>query len=61
MDHTKEISDFKHGTVIRCHLCHKSDCETSALLDLCQSTVSSQLYNCEMEAQRSNTTSPTKW
>ena len=40
MGRTEELSDFEHGTVIESHLCHKSVCEISALLDLPWSTVS---------------------
>ncbi|CAI9541502.1 unnamed protein product, partial [Staurois parvus] len=35
-----EISEFKRGTVIGCHLCNKSIRETSLLLNIPQSTVS---------------------
>lgn len=37
---TEKLIDFKHGTVVRCRLCHKSVCEIPALLDLPLSTVS---------------------
>ncbi|CAI9533144.1 unnamed protein product [Staurois parvus] len=36
----QELSEFKHGTVIGCHLCNKSICEISLLLNIPQSTVS---------------------
>jgi len=36
----KELSDFERGTVIGCHLCHKSVREISALIDVRRSTVS---------------------
>ena len=39
MGRTEELSDFEHGTVIESHLCQKSVCELSALLDLPWSTV----------------------
>ncbi|CAI9569054.1 unnamed protein product [Staurois parvus] len=40
MDHSQELSEFKHGTVIGCHLCNKSIREMSLLLSIPQSTVS---------------------
>ncbi|CAI9597889.1 unnamed protein product [Staurois parvus] len=40
MGHSQEFSEFKHGTVIGCHLCNKSICEISLLLNIPQSTVS---------------------
>ncbi|CAI9616945.1 unnamed protein product [Staurois parvus] len=40
MDHSQELSEFKHGTVIGCHLCNKSICEISLPLNIPQSTVS---------------------
>ena len=40
MGRTEELSDFKHGTVIGCNLCHKTVHKISALLDLPQTTVS---------------------
>ncbi|CAI9618606.1 unnamed protein product [Staurois parvus] len=36
----QELSEFKHGTVIGCHLCNKSIHEISLLLNIPQSTVS---------------------
>lgn len=36
----KEVSDFKCGNVISCHLCHKSVCGISPLLALLWPTVS---------------------
>ena len=39
MGNTKELSDFKHGTVIGCHLSNKSVHQISALLELPRSTV----------------------
>jgi len=35
----KELSDFDRGTVIGCHLCHKSVREISALLDTTVSAI----------------------
>ncbi|CAI9555334.1 unnamed protein product, partial [Staurois parvus] len=35
-----QLSEFKHGTVIGCHLCNKSIHEISLLLNIPQSTVS---------------------
>ncbi|CAI9609581.1 unnamed protein product [Staurois parvus] len=40
MGHSQELSEFKRGTVIGCHLCNKSICEISSLLNIPQSTVS---------------------
>ncbi|CAI9602908.1 unnamed protein product [Staurois parvus] len=41
MDHSQELSEFKRGTVIGCHLCNKSIIsEISLLLNISQSTVS---------------------
>ncbi|CAI9594627.1 unnamed protein product, partial [Staurois parvus] len=39
-DHSQELSDFKCGTVIGCHLCNKSIHEISLLLNIPRSTVS---------------------
>ncbi|CAI9597443.1 unnamed protein product, partial [Staurois parvus] len=40
IDHTQELSEFKRGTVIGCHLCNKSIREISLLLNIPRSTVS---------------------
>ncbi|CAI9546357.1 unnamed protein product, partial [Staurois parvus] len=40
MGHSQELSGFKHGTVIGCHLCNKSINEISLLLNIPPSTVS---------------------
>ncbi|CAI9562956.1 unnamed protein product [Staurois parvus] len=40
MGHSQELSEFKRGTVIGCHLCNKSICEISLLLNIPWSTVS---------------------
>ncbi|CAI9587569.1 unnamed protein product [Staurois parvus] len=40
MGYSQELSEFKCGTVIGCHLCNKSICEISLLLIIPQSTVS---------------------
>ncbi|CAI9595076.1 unnamed protein product [Staurois parvus] len=37
---SQELSEFKCGTVIGCHLCNKSICEISLLLNISWSTVS---------------------
>ncbi|CAI9532541.1 unnamed protein product [Staurois parvus] len=37
---SQELSEFKHGTVIGCHLCNKSIREISLLLNIPRSTVS---------------------
>ncbi|CAI9594072.1 unnamed protein product [Staurois parvus] len=40
MAHSQELSEFKRGTVIGCHLCNKSIRDISFLLNIPQSTVS---------------------
>ncbi|CAI9567582.1 unnamed protein product [Staurois parvus] len=40
MSCSQELSEFKHGTLIGCHLCNKSIHETSLLLNIQRSTVS---------------------
>ncbi|CAI9620555.1 unnamed protein product [Staurois parvus] len=40
MGRSQELSGFKRGTVIGCHLCNKSICEISLLLNIPRSTVS---------------------
>ncbi|CAI9588875.1 unnamed protein product [Staurois parvus] len=40
MGHSQELSEFKHGTVIGCHLYNKSIREISLLLNIPWSTVS---------------------
>ncbi|CAI9542164.1 unnamed protein product [Staurois parvus] len=40
MGRSQKLSEFKHGTVIGCHLCNKSIREISLLLNIPQSTVS---------------------
>ncbi|CAI9605695.1 unnamed protein product, partial [Staurois parvus] len=37
---SQELNEFKHGTVIGCHLCNKSIHEISLLLNIPQSSVS---------------------
>ncbi|CAI9586699.1 unnamed protein product, partial [Staurois parvus] len=39
MGRSQELSEFKHGTMISCHLCNKSIREISSLLNIPQSTV----------------------
>ncbi len=39
MGHSEELSEFKCGTVIGCHLYHKSVHEMSSLLEIPRSTV----------------------
>ncbi|CAI9545531.1 unnamed protein product, partial [Staurois parvus] len=41
MGHSQELSEFKRGTVIGCHLCNKSISGISLLLNIPRSTVSS--------------------
>ncbi|CAI9533805.1 unnamed protein product [Staurois parvus] len=40
MGRSPELSEFKYGTMIGCHLCNKSTCEISLLLNIPRSTVS---------------------
>ncbi|CAI9589634.1 unnamed protein product [Staurois parvus] len=40
MGRSQELSDSKCGTVIGCHLCNKSICDISSLLNIPRSTVS---------------------
>ncbi|CAI9533837.1 unnamed protein product [Staurois parvus] len=40
MGHSQELSEFKCGTVIGCHLCNKSICDISWLLNIPWPTVS---------------------
>ncbi|CAI9601430.1 unnamed protein product, partial [Staurois parvus] len=40
MGHPQELSEFKRGTMIGCHLCNKSICEISLLLNIPRPTVS---------------------
>ncbi|CAI9617725.1 unnamed protein product [Staurois parvus] len=40
MDHSPELSEFRRGTVIGCHLCNKSIRDISLLLNISWSTVS---------------------
>ncbi|CAI9536122.1 unnamed protein product [Staurois parvus] len=40
MGHSQELSEFKRGTVIGCHLCKKPICKISLLLNIPQSTSS---------------------
>ncbi|CAI9604045.1 unnamed protein product [Staurois parvus] len=54
---SQELSEFKRGTVIGCHLCNKSICEISLLLNIPRSTVSG-INN--MEATGNNGNSATK-
>ncbi|CAI9599904.1 unnamed protein product [Staurois parvus] len=37
---SRELSEFKRGTVIGCYLCNKSICDISLLLNIPRSTVS---------------------
>ncbi|CAI9604514.1 unnamed protein product [Staurois parvus] len=40
MVRVQELSEFKRGTVTGCHLCNKSICDISLLLNIPQTTVS---------------------
>ncbi|CAI9615743.1 unnamed protein product [Staurois parvus] len=45
MGHSQELSEFKRGTVIGCHLCNKSSREISLLLNIPRLTVSGIITN----------------
>ncbi|CAI9603717.1 unnamed protein product, partial [Staurois parvus] len=45
MGRSQELSEFKRGTMIGCHHCNKSICETSLLLNISQSTVRGIITN----------------
>ncbi|CAI9551925.1 unnamed protein product [Staurois parvus] len=47
MGHSQELSEFKHGTVIGCHLYNKSIREISLLLNIPRSTVSGIITKCK--------------
>ncbi|CAI9559213.1 unnamed protein product [Staurois parvus] len=47
MGRSQELSEFKRGTVIGCHLCYKSICEISLLLNIPRSTVSGIITKCK--------------
>ncbi|CAI9545811.1 unnamed protein product [Staurois parvus] len=47
MGRSQELSEFKCGTVIGCHLCNKSIHEISLLLNILQSTVSGIITKCK--------------
>ncbi|CAI9578527.1 unnamed protein product [Staurois parvus] len=40
MGRSQELNEFKHGTMIGCHLCNKSIYEISLLLNITRSTIS---------------------
>ncbi|CAI9612565.1 unnamed protein product, partial [Staurois parvus] len=40
MGRSQELSEFKRGPVIGCHLCNKSICDISLLLNIPRTTVS---------------------
>ncbi|CAI9576630.1 unnamed protein product [Staurois parvus] len=48
MGHSQELSEFKHGTTIVCHLCIKSIHEISLLLNIPRSTVSGIITKWEL-------------
>ncbi|CAI9560066.1 unnamed protein product [Staurois parvus] len=45
MGRSQELSEFKRGTVIGCHLCNKSIHEICLLLNIPRSTVSGIITN----------------
>ncbi|CAI9570683.1 unnamed protein product, partial [Staurois parvus] len=46
MGRSQELSEFKLGIVIGCHLCNKSNLKVSLLLNIPQSTVSPYITKC---------------
>ncbi|CAI9589036.1 unnamed protein product [Staurois parvus] len=46
---SQELSEFKHGTVIGCHLCNKSIPEISLLLNIPWSTISGIITKCKQQ------------
>ncbi|CAI9543075.1 unnamed protein product [Staurois parvus] len=64
---TQEHREFKCGTVIGCHLCNKSICEISLLLNIPQSTVSGiitqwkQLGTTATQSQSGRPCKMTEW
>ncbi|CAI9542004.1 unnamed protein product [Staurois parvus] len=57
MGRSQELSEFKCGTVIGCHLCNKSIREISLLPNIPESTV---WYYNKVEATGNNSNSPMK-
>ncbi|CAI9546389.1 unnamed protein product [Staurois parvus] len=57
MGRSQELSEFKHGTVIGCHLCNKSIRDISLLLNIPRSTVSGIIAT----GNNSNSASKTEW
>ncbi|CAI9596588.1 unnamed protein product [Staurois parvus] len=55
MGRSQELSEFKCGTMIGCHLCNKSICEISWLLNIPRSTVSGTIIKWK---QLGTTTQP---
>ncbi|CAI9553962.1 unnamed protein product, partial [Staurois parvus] len=56
---SQELSEFKGGTVIGCHLCKSIICEISLLLNIARSNVSGIII--KVEAIGNNRNSATKW
>ncbi|CAI9561893.1 unnamed protein product [Staurois parvus] len=54
MGRSQELSEFKSSTVIGCHLCNKSICEISSLLNIPRSTVSGIISKVEATGNSSN-------
>ncbi|CAI9615318.1 unnamed protein product [Staurois parvus] len=49
MTRSQELSEFKCGNMIGCHLCNKSICEISLLLNIPWSTVSGIITNWKQQ------------
>ncbi|CAI9580113.1 unnamed protein product [Staurois parvus] len=54
MGRFQELSEFKRGTVIGCHLCNKSIRDISFLLNIPRSTVSGIYNKVEVTGNSSN-------
>ncbi|CAI9613463.1 unnamed protein product [Staurois parvus] len=52
MGRSQELSEFKRGTVIGCHLCNKSICEVSLLINIPRSTGSGIISNWEQQPRK---------
>ncbi|CAI9593924.1 unnamed protein product, partial [Staurois parvus] len=60
MGRSQELREFKHGTVIGCHLCNKSIHEISLLLNIPRSTVSGIITKWK-QLETTATQPPSEW
>ncbi|CAI9562679.1 unnamed protein product [Staurois parvus] len=61
MGRFQELSEFKHGTVIGCHLCNKSILESSLLLNIPRSTVIGIITKWKQLGTTTTTQPPSEW